>query len=31
VAGVVSHAREVDEDVCLTCCSVPIGDIMLDA
>ena len=31
VAGVVSHAREVDEDVCLTCCSVPVGDVTLDA
>lgn len=29
--GMVSHMREIDEDVCLTCCAVPIGDITLDA
>lgn len=29
--GTVSHSREIDEDVCLTCCAVPIGDITLDA
>lgn len=29
--GTVSHSREIDDDVCLTCCAVPIGDITLDA
>ncbi|WCT79138.1 molybdopterin-dependent oxidoreductase [Novosphingobium humi] len=31
LAGTVCHTREVDEDACLTCCAVPIGDITLDA
>lgn len=31
VAGSVNHTREVDEDTCLTCCAIPIGDITLEA
>ena len=31
IAGTVSHAREVEEGSCLTCCAIPIGDITLDA
>ena len=31
VAGVVSHSREVDDERCLTCCAVPVGDVVLDA
>jgi ferredoxin len=29
--GVVRHTREVDGDMCLTCCAVPIGDVILEA
>ena len=31
VSDVVSDAREVDEDVCLTHCSASMGDITLNA
>ena len=30
-AGSINHSREVDEDICLTCCAIPIGDITLEA
>lgn len=29
--GLVSHARDVDDGLCLTCCAIPLGDIILAA
>ena len=31
MAGRVRHAGDVEEGVCLTCCAVPDGDVVLDA